>query len=603
MAIAQNFFNDALDPASGYIPPAIPQSMAKCQKVNPKTQGICGKPTSETEIMMMINNEIRTFVNSDMGIDSMLAPPSLKIGSNISEEMCMCTICLECVSLWHEEQIKEAETHGILPTNKEVTCPGCGKTAGKLPQLEGIMAENGIDFKVEKACVRTPAFYRQASRGGGANLMISPNKPITEQKIVLQFPHDMRADLILEWLNDIDLSDQYDFQDLARIEVFPDALKREKFEDDVKITWEPDPADRELDIKINLTFFKADMATKFLAFTAELENWQGESGVLAFLEHNNIKYRAVTDDWKPVISIVNKTKRNIEFNVQQTDSGGSYRAKSPKTGVGINTFQTFAPQRVLSKFRDFMHNAGLPDLARENAEYIITNCKGVFPFELATGQDQHVPVKKEHDGNQQDQHQKRGAWEEGDAKMEDQGGQEELSDDVKRALQELKSLQAQSIVKPSEAKAKERPPTITGKLIEAQPELKPLTERWIDKETFMEKYKTHICVVVNRDKETRGSMFNPYAGLQIKYRLLLQGEKKWGKWTCEPVDPNREPPGGPPALPFATFKAYFAPKEDIPFEEAKEELTKLVWAIQNEENDYRTRQPALEQNITVIDNN
>lgn len=250
-----------------------------------------------------------------------------------------------------------------------------------------------------------------------------------------------------------------------------------------------------------------------------------------------------------------------------------------------------------------MHNAGLPDLARENAEYIITNCKGVFPFELATGQDQHVPVKKEHDGNQQDQHQKRGAWEEGDAKMEDQGGQEELSDDVKRALQELKSLQAQSIVKPSEAKAKERPPTITGKLIEAQPELKPLTERWIDKETFMEKYKTHICVVVNRDKETRGSMFNPYAGLQIKYRLLLQGEKKWGKWTCEPVDPNRESPGGPPALPFATFKAYFAPKEDIPFEEAKEELTKLVWAIKNEENEYRTRQPALEQNITVIDNN
>ena len=174
---------------------------------------------------------------------------------------------------------------------------------------------------------------------------------------------------------------------------------------------------------------------------------------------------------------------------------------------------------------------------------------------------------------------------------------------MKRALQELQSLKAESTAKPSEAKANERPPTITGKLIDAQPELKPLTERWIDKETFMDENKTYICVVSNHDKNERGSMFNPYAGLHLKYCLLLQGEKKWGKWTCEPVDPNRESPGGPPALPFATYKAYFAPKEDIPFEEAKEELTKLVWAIQNEENDYRTRQPALEQNITVIDNN
>ena len=48
-----------------------------------------------------------------------------------------------------------------------------------------------------------------------------------------------------------------------------------------------------------------------------------------------------------------------------------------------------------------MHTAGLPDLARENAEYITTNCKGAFLFELATGQDQYVSVKKEPNMNRE----------------------------------------------------------------------------------------------------------------------------------------------------------------------------------------------------------
>ena len=38
------------------------------------------------------------------------------------------------------------------------------------------------------------------------------------------------------------------------------------------------------------------------------------------------------------------------------------------------------------------------------------------------------------------------------------------------------------------------------------------------------------------------------------------------------------------------------------FDDAKQELSKLAWAVNNEENKYLTRVPALVQNITVIDN-
>jgi hypothetical protein len=583
LAIALNFFDDALDPASGSILPAISKRMTICQKMNPVTKNICGKPTSKTEIAMIINNEIRTHVDIELGINVMLVPPSLKIGSNITEQMCTCTICCKCVTDWHEEQIKEADATGILLANKDVTCPGCGKVAGKLPQLEGIMSEHDLVFRAEKACVRTPAFSRQNSKGGGvSSLMFSPDKHISDQKIVIQFPCDRPELKILEWFKDIasaDLSNQYDCYDLVQYEVFPySGLKREKFEREVTFKWDPDPADKELDIKISLTFDKADMATKFLNLVVDLETWQGESGLLAYLDYNTIQYRAVTDDWKPVISIVNaKVKRNINEDLQQAAAGGSNNGKSPKIAKigessGTRAFQTFAPQQVLSDFRDYLHNAGMPDLACENAEYITTNLKGTFPFELVTGEEHQVHFKEEPDAlppnemsdtKQQDHSKKDVAGKAADVMRDDSNNEQEELDDVQIALKELQQLKANAKNTHVEATEKERPPTITGKFIEAQPDLDVMVKRWQDKEEFMKEHTSYITLVGNRNQDERGSMYNPYAGIPLKYALLIQGSGKWGRWACEPVDPNLETPGGPPVLKWVIYKAYFSIRQDI----------------------------------------